>query len=280
MKAWVTLLTGPGYLVGVRALHASLTKVRSTYPLVVMVTEDVDAATRQALEDDGCLLRDVEPLSPPRGLQDDYAIARFAQNWSKLVVWSLVEHEQLVFLDADMLVVQNMDELFDLDLPADQMAACHACRCNTEHNPTYPASWNPDNCFYTYCTGADDTEHLDLVENHLNSGLMVVQPDEEVFAALSRTVGELDDLSRFPFAEQDFLDEHFDGRWRPLSYVYNALKTLPFQHPTVWKDSEVKNIHFIIEKPWNKARDPQDRYHAMDRLWWDVADEAGLDTSL
>lgn len=279
MKAWATLLTGPGYLVGVKALRASLTKVASAYPLVVMVTPDVDAAARRALEDAGCIVRPVEPLSPPLTLHDGYAITRFAQNWSKLVVWGLTELERVVLLDADMLVVQNMDELFDLDLGEDQMAACHACRCNPEHNPTYPASWNPANCFYTYAAGADDTEHLDLVENHMNSGLMVLEPGETAFSELSRTVRELDDISRFAFAEQDFLDEHFEGRWRPLPYVYNALKTLPFVHPDVWRLPEVKNIHFIIDKPWDAAPDPEDPYYALVKEWWDVVGEAGIDTS-
>ena len=52
----------------------------------------------------------------------------------------------------------------------------------------------------------------------------------------------MSDLARYPFAEQDFLNEYYDGRWQPLPYVYNALKTLPQQHPTLWDASAVKNI--------------------------------------
>lgn len=33
-------------------------------------------------------------------------------------------------LDADMLILQNMDELFEMDLPRDWIAANHACSCN------------------------------------------------------------------------------------------------------------------------------------------------------
>ena len=54
-----------------------------------------------------------------------------------------------------------------------------------------------------------------------------------------------------------------------MPYVYNALKTLPFQHPSMWDAAAVKNIHYIIDKPWEKALDPEDRYYELNKLWWD-----------
>ncbi len=274
MKAWATLLTQPGYLPGVRTLRASLERSGSAYPLLVMVTDGIDAESRRLLEDDGCLLRPVAPLRPASGLADSYANARFAEVWTKLEAWRLTELERVVVLDADMLVTQNMDELFELELAPGTIAACHACRCNPNRIASYPASWTPENCFYTYCRGAEHTSELAEVDNYLNGGLLVVTPDEAVLNDMVARLGELDDLSRFPFAEQDFLNEFYRDRWTPLPYVYNALKTLPFQHPTVWDEAEVKNIHFIIDKPWEKPLDPEDRYHALNALWWDVATEA------
>lgn len=274
MKAWATLLTQPGYLPGVRTLRASLERSGSAYPLVVMVTDGIDAESRRLLEDDGCLLRPVAPLRPASGLADSYANARFAEVWTKLEAWRLTELERVVVLDADMLVTQNMDELFELELAAGTIAACHACRCNPNRIASYPASWTPENCFYTYCRGAEHTSEPTEVDNYLNGGLLVVTPEEAGFDDMVARLTELDDLSRFPFAEQDFLNEVYRDRWTPLPYVYNALKTLPFQHPTVWDEAEVKNIHFIIDKPWEKPLDPGDRYHALHALWWDVATES------
>lgn len=271
MNAWVTLLTQPSYLVGVRTLRASLERAGSAYPLVVMVTADIDADSRQLLADDGCLLRDVEPLRPADDLPDNYANARFAQVWTKLAAWRLTEFERVVFLDADMLVTQDMDELFSLELAAGTIAACHACRCNPNRIASYPASWTPENCFYTYCRGAEHTSEPDVVDNYLNGGFIVLTPDEAVFAEMVRRLAELDDLSRYPFAEQDFLNEYYHQRWLPLPYVYNALKTLPFQHPLLWDAAAVKNIHYIIDKPWEISLHPDDRYYAVHQLWWDVA---------
>ncbi|MGI3785759.1 MAG: glycosyltransferase family 8 protein, partial [Janthinobacterium lividum] len=225
MKAWATLLTQPGYVPGVRALRASLARVASAYPLVVAVTAGVGAEDRAVLEADGCLLREVEPLRPPSGLRDSYANARFAEVWTKLGVWRLTEFERLVVLDADMLVTQDMDELFDLALDDDEIAACHACRCNPNRIASYPASWTPAGCAYTYLASAEPGTALDVVDPYFNGGILVLRPDLATFDALVRELAAVEDLSRYVFAEQDFLNEHFDGRWVALPYVYNALKT-------------------------------------------------------
>ncbi len=271
MNAWVTLLTAPSYVVGVRTLRASLERAGTPYPLVVLVTDDIDAADRQLLQDDGCILRPVEPLRPASGLRDSYANARFAQVWTKLRAWQLTDYERVVVLDADMLVTQNMDELFSLELPAGQIAACHACRCNPNQIASYPASWTPQNCFYTHCRGLEHTSEPDVVDNYLNGGFLVLDPDDAVFDAMVQRLAQVDDLSSYPFAEQDFLNEFYDGRWLPLPYVYNALKTLAFQHPSVWDLDDVKNIHYIIDKPWQAPLDEADRYFFVNRLWWAVA---------
>ena len=266
MNAWVTLLTKPGYLPGVRTLRASLERSGSAYPLVVMVTEDIDADARQLLLDDGCRLVDVQPLRLAQDSGDGYANARFAEVWTKLAVWRLTQYERVVFLDADMLVLRNMDELFALELADGTIAACHACRCNPNRIPSYPASWTPEICGYTNDRDA-------TADDYLNGGLLVLTPDEKVFEDFLHRLAEVEDLSRYPFAEQDFLNEYYLHRWQPLPYVYNALKTLAFQHPTLWALEDVKNIHFIIDKPWERVLQPGDRYFELHRLWWDVASD-------
>jgi alpha-N-acetylglucosamine transferase len=270
MNAWAALLTQPSYVVGVRALRASLARVGSAYPLVVAVTADIGADDRAVLEADGCLLREVDPIRPPRGLRDSYANARFAEVWTKLAVWRLTEFERLVVLDADMLVTQDMDELFDLALDDDEIAACHACRCNPNRIATYPPSWTPAGCAYTYLS-ADHGHEVEVSDPYFNGGILVVRPDLAVFDALVTELAAVEDLTRYVFAEQDFLNEHFRGRWVALPYVYNALKTLPFQHPSLWDPAAVKNIHFIIDKPWEGELDPASRYYDLERRWWDVA---------
>lgn len=68
--------------------------------------------------------------------------------------------------------------------------------------------------------------------------------------------------------DQDLLAEVFEGRWKPLSWRFNAIKTLRWVHPKLWfaKDAEGKEVegrernvkcagdgvavvHYIVEKP-------------------------------
>ncbi|MEA9393434.1 glycosyltransferase family 8 protein [Acerihabitans sp. TG2] len=275
MQAWITLLTQPDYVLGVRTLHQSLRDTQTRYPLVVMVTQSIDAATRSALTDEGCLVRDVAALSPAPGVAANYAHAHFAEVWTKLCAWNLTEFSRLVLLDADMLVVKNMDELMDLPLQPGWIAACHACRCNPNHIATYPADWVPANCHYTYGDGADDAAVPHGVAPYFNSGTVVLTPDKAIFADLQASLTAITDLSAFPFPEQDLLNRYFLHRWQPLSYQYNGLKTLSLHHRNIWDSSQVKNIHFILAKPWKyplaQPQTQQDPYYPLITLWWQTA---------
>lgn len=270
MNAWATLLTQPSYLIGVVALQRSLRQQQSQWPLVVMVTDAIDQAQRQELEAEGCRIVEITPLYPRHDLSQHYASAQFGEVWSKLRVWGLTDYHRIVFLDADMLAVKNMDELFDIPLDKDQIAACHACRCNPNKIASYPKSWHPEACHYTWQEqGIAAPANLDY---YLNGGFLVLEPSREVAEQLAHQVEAISDLSQYPFSEQDLLNEFYKDRWIPLSYGYNALKTLPFQHKKLWDFNEVKNIHYILKKPWQKPRFPseseQDRDTPLDNLWW------------
>jgi lipopolysaccharide biosynthesis glycosyltransferase len=84
----------------------------------------------------------------------------------------------------------------------------------------------------------------------------------------------IEDLSALPFPDQDLLNDHFQGKWQPLLHTYNALKTLSSCHAEMWRISEVKNLHYILVKPWEmdmkSVQSAQDPYFELARLWWDV----------
>ena len=273
MYAWVTLLTQPDYLVGVKALHRSLKQSNTRWPLVVMATEAIPQADRAALQAEGCVVQQVDPIYPNRELEQHYASAQFGEVWTKLRAWQLTAYERVVFLDADMLVLRNMDELFTLDLGSNQLAACHACRCNPNQIASYPASWQPENCHYTW---QDRNQPAPAsLDNYLNGGFLVLKPDNAVYEQLADRIAAIEDLKAYPFSEQDLLNEAFAGRWQPLPYINNALKTLPFQHSRMWNAREVKNLHYILAKPWKRdlqqPESERDRYYALDKLWWEKA---------
>ena len=46
-----------------------------------------------------------------------------AATFTKLALWSQTQFRRIVYLDADMMVLKNLDGLFDIDLPKSSVAA-------------------------------------------------------------------------------------------------------------------------------------------------------------
>jgi lipopolysaccharide biosynthesis glycosyltransferase len=101
-----------------------------------------------------------------------------------------------------------------------------------------------------------------------NGGLQVVNPSKATYDLISGKLTS-SDASNYEFADQSLLGDVFNGRWVALPYVYNALKTLRWKgvHDPIWRDDEVKNIHYILSpKPWDEKEGEKsvDETHE----WW------------
>lgn len=245
---WATLLTAAPYLPCLAVFHHSLQRHKTQYPLVVMVTEGVNETTRCLLTQMGCVVRDVAAWGVEADV-DAMAQARFVNVWTKLRAMELYEYDRVVLVDADMLVVQNMDELMDLSLGPYAIGASFACTCNPNRIATYPASWVPENCGFALRPHPPAPTHLTRETHHrLNSGLVVLDPDRKRTAQLHAYAESVPErVRRYSFPDQDLLADAFHGAFLPLPWYYNALKTLRRCHPDLWDDGEVRNIHFILE---------------------------------
>jgi inositol 3-alpha-galactosyltransferase len=88
--AYVTFLAGSGdYWKGVVGLAKGLRAVKSAYPLVVAVLPDVPEDHRRTLVDQGCVVREIEPVYPPES-QTQFAMAYYVINYSKLRIWEVL----------------------------------------------------------------------------------------------------------------------------------------------------------------------------------------------
>ena len=80
-----------------------------------------------------------------------------------------------------------------------------------------------------------------------------------------------ENISEWIFADQDFLNDYFKGSTIKLHFMYNTLKTIQIQHPKLWDMDVIRNIHFILEKPWNDPSfDCQEQapFRKINELWW------------
>ncbi|KAJ1301035.1 hypothetical protein OPQ81_003456 [Rhizoctonia solani] len=268
-SAFVTLLTKPSYLPGVLVLHDSL------------VSKPVSSAEILRLR--GIKIRPVEAMGPEPGKWSvDAHDSRFIDAWTKLRVFELYEYERVVLLDADMLVRKNMDELMHLELPGDDwIAGAHACACNPRRLKHYPVDWIPENCAHTpmrhpVCLSSPPqiTSESPRPYGLINSGLVVCTPSPRLAGDIESFLKTSPRIHEYAFADQDLISDFFTGRWKPLPYIYNALKTSRFTHPSMWRDDEVKCVHYVLDKPWMERptweNDVADAVRITHSWWWEA----------
>ena len=254
-RAWVTLLSHEAYYPGVQALYNSLQVADTEHPLVVMLTSAITAETRSKLAalGDAVELRDVEALPLPCGTggRPQYACAHFADCWLKLRMWEWEpDFELLCYLDADMLLLKNMDELLESTPPPLGIRAVPECGCVSGRGD--------GRCYYVEPRRA---------RRYFNAGLLVLAPSAALLRTMLTSLSACD-LSEFTYAEQDFLNAFFRNAWDALPWGYNATKGLYAKHrETVWELSKVRNLHYTMAKPWNLRDACHKGYEQLNELW-------------
>ena len=102
------------YFVGARVLiyqllHAPRTHTNTSLDIVVLATTDVRGSKLERLASDGARVQVVDRVTSPWINSD---VPRWKDVLTKLRVCALTEYEKVLFLDADMLLVDHMDDIF------------------------------------------------------------------------------------------------------------------------------------------------------------------------
>ena len=127
MFAYATLVTNNDYAMGALALARSLGSAGCDAQLIVMTTSEVEGL--EALESAGALI--VRVAQPPfsdafKECHNRNAVHKAApfdkgekplfhdplDNFCKLRLWEFEDYERIVFIDADAIVLKNIDRLF------------------------------------------------------------------------------------------------------------------------------------------------------------------------
>ncbi|XP_045523938.1 titin isoform X4 [Pieris brassicae] len=242
-RAWVTLATNDSYGLGALVLAHSLRRVGSAYPAVVLITPSVTDAMRERLSAVFEVVT-VDVLDS----QDAAHLALLKRpelgiTFTKIHCWNLTQYEKCVFLDADILVVQNCDELFERE----------------ELSAAPDVGW-PD-CF--------------------NSGVFVFTPSADTFSRLIKFAQERGsfDGGDQGLLNSFFSDWSSDNNKR-LPFLYNVTSAAFYSYLPALKHfgQNLKIIHFIgPAKPWlqhynfeSQSVDAPEHLKGFLQVWWNL----------
>jgi alpha-N-acetylglucosamine transferase len=244
-RAFVTLVTNADYAPGARALVHSLRLTGTQADIVVMHTGGVPAAALADVAALGARLHPVDLLPVSADFASRHARDRIhganpftrgekpafhtpLDNFAKLRLWQL-PHDRVTFIDADAVVLRNIDRLFDY--------------------PEFSAAPN------VYESLADF--------RRLNSGVFTARPSQATFDSMLSTLDAPD--AYWPRTDQTFLQAHFPD-WHGLPVYDNLLQYVWFNLPELWDWAQVRIVHYQYEKPWeNHAK--VDRLRPLIDLW-------------
>jgi inositol 3-alpha-galactosyltransferase len=278
------LITNESYLPGVIALAYSLSLHRTAYPLLVLVTPSLSTSCLEALKSEIVQNPLIQihhvKLLEPTNQETNNQVPRFKDTWTKLRVFELITYDTIVYLDADTLIFQNPDPIFETHLPSpDHLAAIHDYTCTLRNSRTscpYTLTSHPTAITHPSPVPPSSTSSRKIHDTALNSGVFIFRPSASLSRSLLHAFHTSTILSSYKAPDQDFLADFFRNRWVPLPWPYNALKPLRSWHAEVWRDEKVVVLHYVMDKPWScrvgsdglagvKGRDGWAH-----QMWWDV----------
>ncbi|CAM0883918.1 unnamed protein product [Alopecurus aequalis] len=245
-EAYATILhSASEYVCGAIAAAQSIRQAGSTRDFVILVDDTISDHHRKGLESAGWKVRIIERIRNPKAERDAYN----EWNYSKFRLWQLTDYDKIIFIDADLLILRNIDFLFAM--------------------PEITATGNNATLF--------------------NSGVMVIEPSNCTFQLLMNHINEITSYNggdqgylneiftwwhRIP-KHMNFL-KHF---WEGDEDAVKAKKTQLFgaDPPALYV------LHYLGRKPWLCFRDydcnwnvPILREFASDiahTRWWKVHDK-------
>ena len=211
-----------------------LTKPR--YDLLVVLTKNISANGKRALDRAGIktmtLDRDFAMGEEAKATNTRSGLSHWNNTLSNLLIFELTQYEKIVFLDSDMMVLQNLDHLFELP----HMSGVTADKLTEGH------------------------EHW--IE--LNAGLVVIEPQAGLAASIMSHVSELEDEKEcfgmerlvhahypdWPKRSELHLDQKYNVFFSSIEhYVNRHGYNLNWRSPD---DKTIAVVHFIgSEKPWS-----------------------------
>lgn len=110
-EAYATILhSAHVYVCGAIAAAQSIRMAGSTRDLVILVDDTISDYHKGGLEAAGWKIRVIQRIRNPKAERDAYN----EWNYSKFRLWQLTDYDKIIFIDADLLILRNIDFLFEM----------------------------------------------------------------------------------------------------------------------------------------------------------------------
>ncbi|KAK8967493.1 UDP-glucuronate:xylan alpha-glucuronosyltransferase 2 [Platanthera guangdongensis] len=249
-EAYATLIhSSDTYVCGAITLAQSIRKTGSKRDLLLLHDKSIPEVKLRALAAAGWQLREIKRIRNPRAQRNTYN----EYNYSKFRLWLLTDYQKVVFVDADIVVLRNLDLLFSF--------------------PQISAAGNDGVIF--------------------NSGIMVLEPSACTFEALMKNRKEITSYNGGDqgFLNEIFVWWHrLPRRVNFLKNFWsNKTAEMTMKNRLFASDPpKLYSIHYLGLKPWLCHRDYDCNWNREDhkvyasdpahRRWWRAHDE--MDDSL
>ncbi|GKU90599.1 hypothetical protein SLEP1_g4577 [Rubroshorea leprosula] len=244
-EAYATILHSAHiYVCGAITAAQSIRMAGSTRDLVILVDESISEYHRGGLEAAGWKIHTIQRIRNPKAEPEAYN----EWNYSKFRLWQLTDYDKIIFIDADLLILRNIDFLFEM--------------------PEISATGNNATLF--------------------NSGVMVVEPSNCTFQLLMDHINEIESYNggdqgylnevftwwhRIP-KHMNFLKHFWEGDEEEIKQ--NKIRLFGADPPILYV------LHYLGNKPWLCFRDYDCNWNvdilqefASDvahKTWWNVHD--------
>ncbi|KAF2497998.1 nucleotide-diphospho-sugar transferase [Lophium mytilinum] len=233
-----------------RLLHSPSARSSAKIDFIALVTSEVTQAKKDRLARDGATVVVVDRLvsewiTPKEGRWQDVL--------SKLRLWTMTQYDKIAFIDADHLITQPLDGVFDDPAVAIQYTAVNASVMDAAPLPdTYVFAARPEVGNYGHDNPPNEGDYL-------NSGFFVLKPDMQMFEYFEELMlPKHEGLFRTVFPEQDMLNYVFrrEGKmpWGSLWQGWN--RNFPNE------DDFRYGVHSYHDKFWDAGSD-----HVLSTIW-------------
>ncbi|XP_060199457.1 UDP-glucuronate:xylan alpha-glucuronosyltransferase 2 isoform X1 [Lycium barbarum] len=243
-EAYATVLhSSETYVCGAITLAQSLLRTGTKRDLILLLDNSISEPKRDALTRAGWKLRFIKRIRNPKAEKNTYN----EYNYSKFRLWQLTNYEKIIFIDADIIVLRNIDILF--------------------HFPQMTATGNDASIF--------------------NSGIMVIEPSNCTFKMFMQRTKEIVSYNGGDqgFLNEVFVWWHrLPRRVNFLKNFWsNNSNEISLKNQLFGADPpKVYAIHYLGLKPWVCYRDydcnwdiGDQRVYASDvahKTWWKLHD--------